>query len=283
MENITENWTTIIQPKTSLFKLNLRDLWRYRDLVRMFIVRDFVTFYKQTILGPLWFIIQPVFTSAMYLLIFGRVAKISTDGVPQLLFYMSGVINWGYFSECLNKTADTFLANAGIFGKIYFPRLAVPVASVMTSMIRYGIQYVIFLVFYFIYIFKGVPVYPNWLIALTPVLLLYMAVLSMGYGIWISAVTTKYRDLKFALPFVVQLWMYATPVVYPLSLIPDKYKMFMVFNPVVPCIELFKKAYLGAGTLNPYHVAISGALTLFIFFTGIIIFNKTEKTFMDTV
>lgn len=282
-KNKTEEWAIIIKPKTSLFSLNLCDLWKYRDLLRMFIKRDFVIFYKQTILGPLWFIIQPLFTSAMFLLIFGRVAKISTDEIPHLLFYMSGVVNWTYFSECLTKTAETFTANANVFGKVYFPRLTVPVANIITNMIRYFIQFALFLAFYFFYILKGAPIFPNWMIVLTPIILFYIAVLSMGYGLWISAITTKYRDLRFALPFVVQLWMYATPIVYPLSLIPDKYKLFMILNPITPAIELFRKAYLGAGTINLYHIAISVVITFFIVFTGIIFFNKTEKTFMDTV
>ncbi len=276
-------WTTVIKPKSSLLQLNLSDLWKYKDLIRMFIHRDFVTFYKQTILGPLWFIIQPLFTSGMFTLIFGRVANISTDEIPHMLFYMSGVINWSYFSDSLTKTSSSFTANAGIFGKVYFPRLTVPVANIITNMLRYVIQYVIFLVFYFVFWLKGSPVTPNWMIALTPLLLIYMAFLSLGYGLWISAVTTKYRDLNFALPFVVQLWMYATPIVYPLSLIPDKFKLVMALNPMVPVIEIFRKGYLGAGTINLLHTGLSVALTFIILLTGIIIFNKTEKTFMDTV
>ncbi|MDR1315476.1 MAG: ABC transporter permease [Spirochaetales bacterium] len=282
MTHEADKWT-VIKPKNSLLALNLGDVWRYRDLVRMFVVRDFVTLYKQTILGPLWFIIQPLFTSGMYFMIFGRLAQISTDGVPELLFYMAGVINWGYFAECLGKTADTFTGNASVFGKVYFPRLTVPVTNIVTGMLRYAIQFTLFLVFYFIFLFKGANVSPNWMIALTPVLLIYSAVLATGYGLWISAVTTKYRDLRFALPFVIQLWMYATPVVYPLSLVPDKYKMLMVLNPIAPVIEIFRMAYLGAGTINLYHIGLSALITLLIAVSGIVIFNKTEKTFMDTV
>jgi lipopolysaccharide transport system permease protein len=282
MNNQTEKWT-IIKPKAGLLELNLEDLWRYRDLVRMLIKRDFVTFYKQTILGPLWFIIQPLFTSGMYMLVFGRLANISTDEAPPMLFYMAGIINWSYFSECLTMTGGTFVDNANLFGKVYFPRLATPLANIITHMIRYAIQFALFLVFYFFYLFKGAPLSPNWMIALTPLILFYIALLSLGYGMWISAMTAKYRDLKFALPFVIQLWMYATPVVYPLSLIPDKYKILMVLNPVSPAIELFKKAWLGVGTLDPYHTALSALFMVIIVFTGIIIFNKTEKTFMDTV
>jgi lipopolysaccharide transport system permease protein len=215
--------------------------------------------------------------------IFGRLANISTDEVPPMLFYMAGVINWGYFSDCLTITAGTFVDNSNLFGKVYFPRLATPLANIITHMIRYAIQFTLFLVFYFFYFFNGDPISPSWMIVFTPIILLYTALLSLGYGMWISAITAKYRDLKFALPFIIQLWMYITPVVYPLSLVPEKYKILMVLNPVSPAIEFFKKAYLGAGTIEPCHVALSVLLAGIILFTGIIIFNKTEKTFMDTV
>ena len=281
--NIEQNWTTIIKPRSGLLSLNLKDLWKYRDLIKMFIVRDFVTFYKQTILGPLWFIIQPLFTAGMFTFIFGTVAQISTDGIPPMLFYMAGIINWSYFSESLTKTSDTFIANAGVFGKVYFPRLTVPASVVISTMIRYFIQFGIFLTVYFIFMFKGYDFKPNWLILLTPVLLLYMAIMSFGFGIWVSSLTTKYRDLRFALPFFVQLWMYATPVVYPLSLIPEKYKIFILLNPVVPIMEIFRKGYLGAGTVDIAQIIISVGITFFILVTGIILFNRIEKTFMDTV
>ncbi len=280
---ITDNWTTIIKPKTGILELHIKDLWKYRDLIKMFIRRDFVTYYKQTILGPLWFIIQPIFTAGMFTFIFGRVAKISTDELPHMLFYLSGIVNWNYFSECLTKTSETFITNAGVFGKVYFPRLTVPVAVVVTSMLRYLIQYVIFLIAFFIMIYKEAPISPNWMVALTPFLLLYMALMSLGFGIWVSSLTTKYRDLRFALPFFVQLWMYASPVVYPLSLIPEKYKVFLALNPMVPVIEIFRKAYLGAGTIEIEHVCMSISITAFILFTGIVLFNRIEKTFMDTV
>ncbi len=281
-EKIT-NWTTIIKPRSKLFSLNLKDLWNYRDLVRMFIHRDFVTFYKQTILGPLWFIIQPLFTSGMFTLIFGKVAKISTDEMPQFLFYMAGVINWSYFAEGLSKTSDTFIANASIFGKVYFPRLTVPLANVITGMVRYLIQFSLFLIVFIIYFFKGAPIKPNWMVIFTPLLLLQMALLSFGVGIWISSITTKYRDLRYVLPFFIQLWMYASPVVYPFSLIPDKFKLFVALNPIVSIIEVFKKAYLGAGTIDILYSGISVGMTLLILFSGIVIFNRIEKNFMDTV
>jgi len=284
--NVTQSdsqWTTVIKPRSSLFELNLRDLWKYRDLINMFVRRDFVTFYKQTILGPLWFIIQPIFTAGMFTFIFGSVAQVPTDGIPPMLFYLAGIINWNYFSGCLTSTSDTFVANAGVFGKVYFPRLTVPVSVVITNMIRYLIQYVIFIIVLGIFMYRGTPLNLGWTIALTPVLLLYMALMSLGFGIWISSLTTKYRDLRFALPFFVQLWMYATPVVYPLSLIPEKYKMIIALNPMVPVVELFRYAYLGAGTINQQYIIMSVSFTLFILVTGIILFNRIEKTFMDTV
>ena len=283
MKNEATNLITIIKPRNKLFSLNLKDLWDYRDLVKMFIYRDFVTFYKQTILGPLWFIIQPLFTSGMFTLIFGRVANISTDETPQLLFYMAGVVNWSYFSEGLTKTSDTFIGNAAIFGKVYFPRLTIPLATVITGMIRYAIQFCLFLIVFFIYLFNGAPLEPNWMIVFTPLLLLQMALLSFGFGIWIASITTKYRDLKFVLPFFIQLWMYASPIVYPFSLIPDKFKVFVALNPIVPIIEVFKKAYLGAGTVNILYSGMSVGITLLILFSGIIVFNRIEKNFMDTV
>ncbi len=278
-----KEWTTVIKPRNKLLTLNIKDLWDYKDLIKMFIHRDFVTFYKQTILGPLWFIIQPLFTSGMFTVIFGRLAKISTDEIPSVLFYMAGIINWGYFSESLTKTSDTFIGNAGVFGKVYFPRLTVPVSVVISNMIRYAIQYTLFIIVLFLFIYRGVPVKPGFLVLFTPLILVYMAIMSLGFGIWISSLTTKYRDLRFALPFFVQLWMYGTPVVYPLSLVPDKYKIFISLNPMVFVIEFFKKAYLGAGTVDYKYLGISLCVTFFVLFTGIIIFNRMEKTFMDTV
>ena len=274
---------TIIKPQNNPLAIDLGTLWKYRDLIRMFVKRDFTTFYKQTILGPLWFIIQPLFTSAMFMLIFGRLANISTDETPQMLFYMAGVINWNYFSECFSKTANTFAENKNLFGKIYFPRLAVPLSEAITNMIRYVIQFTLFLAFYLFFFINGAPVSPNWLIVFTPLVLLYLAFLSLGYGMWISSLTAKYWDLKFALPFVVQLWMYATPIVYPLSLIPEKYKVFMILNPVAPAIEFFKMAWLGAGTVDLLHTGLSGLFAFFIVVSGLIIFNRTEKTFVDTI
>ncbi len=278
-----EKWTTTIEYKSKLFSLNIKEIWDYKDLIGLFIHRDFVTFYKQTILGPIWFIIQPLFTSGMFTIIFGKLAKVSTDEIPSLLFYMSGVINWSFFSDTISKTSDTFIANAGIFGKVYFPRLTVPIASAITGLIKYAIQYLIFIIILLYYIFNDSPIKPNNLIFLTPFLILQILLLSLGFGIWISAVTTKYRDLKFVLPFFIQLWMYATPVVYPLSLVPDKYKILISINPMVSIIELFKKGYLGTGTVNIQYNLMGICITFFILISGIIMFNRIEKTFMDTV
>ena len=281
--NIDQEWTTIIKPKTTLLSLNLKDIWKYKDLIKMFILRDFATFYKQTILGPIWFIIQPLFTSGIFALIFGSVAKIPTDGIPPLLFYMTGVINWSYFSNSLISTSDTFTANTGIFGKVYFPRLTVPVSVLIFNMIKYGIQYLVFIVVYFIFIYKGYKPAYNWIVFLTPVILLYMSLMSLGFGIWISSITTKYRDFRFAFSFFVQLWMYVTPVIYPLSIMPEKYRIFILFNPMTPVIEIFRKGYLGAGTVSVNHILISVCITFFVLISGLIIFNRIEKTFMDTV
>jgi len=280
---MTDKPITIIKPQSSLFALNIGILWKYRDLIRMFVKRDFNTFYKQTILGPLWFIIQPLFTSAMFMIIFGKLANISTDETPQMLFYMAGVINWNYFSECLSKTGNTFAENKNLFGKIYFPRLAVPLSETLTNMIRYAIQFTLFLVFYLYFLVNGAPLSPSWLIIFTPLIVIYLALLSLGFGAWISALTAKYWDLKLALPFIIQLWMYATPIVYPLSLVPENFKGLIILNPVAPAVEFFRTAWLGAGTINLFHAGLSVFLAFFIIVSGIIIFNKTEKTFVDTI
>jgi len=274
---------TIIKPQNSLFVLNIGTLWKYRDLIRMFVKRDFTTFYKQTILGPLWFIIQPLFTSAMFMLIFGRLANISTDETPQMLFYMAGVINWNYFSECFTKTGNTFAENKNLFGKIYFPRLAVPISEAITNMIRYAIQFTLFLAFYIYFFINDAALSLSWLIIFTPLVVIYLALLSLGFGAWISSLTAKYWDLKLALPFIVQLWMYATPIVYPLSLVPEKYKILMILNPVAPAVEFFRTAWLGAGTINLFHTSLSVLLAFLIVVSGLIIFNRTEKTFVDTI
>ena len=281
MEN--NNWDLIIVPKTGWFDLHLGDLWRYRDLVFLFVKRDFVTFYKQTILGPLWYIIQPVFNTIVFTVIFGKLAKIPTDGIPPFLFYLSGTVVWGYFAQCLTSTSNTFVSNAQIFGKVYFPRMSVPTAIVITGIFQFIIQFAVFLGFYFYFKLNGADVRISVLIFMLPLLLLQMAVLGLGMGILISSLTTKYRDLTFAMGFCVQLWMYLTPIVYPLSQVPERFRLVYVLNPMVSIVELFRAAFLGIGTVEPVHIGISIAVTLIVFIAGVIMFSKVEKTFMDTV
>ncbi len=283
-KNKSEKWSIIISPKRGLFEINIIDIWKHKDIIKMFIMRDFVTFYKQTILGPLWFVIQPILTAIMFTFVFGKIANISTDGTPHILFYMAGIINWTYFADCLTKTSDTFIVNTALFGKIYFPRLTVPIALVITNMLRYFIQFTIFIIICLIFIMKGyIFNYDLFLILLSPLLLIYMAIMSLGFGIWVSSLTTKYRDLRFAFPFFIQLWMYATPIIYPLSIIPEKYKIYMLLNPIVPVVEIFRKAYLGSGYVTIAQIIVSFIITFLVFMTGIVIFNRVEKTFMDII
>lgn len=278
-----ETWDLVIKPKTGWFDIHLGELSRYRDVILMFVKRDFVTFYKQTILGPLWYIIQPLVNTIVFTIIFGKVARISTDGTPPFLFYMAGTVTWGYFATSLNATSNTFIKNAGTFGKVYFPRLTVPISSVIIGMLQFGIQLVIFLGFLIFFIWQGAEVYPSYLIFTLPLILLQMAILSLGFGILISSLTIKYRDLIFALGFTIQLWMYATPVVYPLSIIPEKYRMFAILNPMTSIVEIFREAFLGVSSIEPIHIVISVIITILVFTAGIIMFSRVERTFMDTV
>lgn len=278
-----QQWDMILRPKTGWFDIDLLELWRYRDLIGMFVKRDFVTFYKQTILGPLWYIIQPLFTTVVFTIIFGKVAKISTDSLPPFLFYMAGNIMWGYFSASLNATSGTFNTNAAIFGKVYFPRLTVPLATVIVNFLQFFIQFLLFIGFYIYFIANGALLTPNiWVFAL-PVLLLQMALLSFGLGILLSSLTTKYKDLKFAMGFLVQLWMYGTPIVYPLSQIPDWLLPYYVLNPMVAIVESFRYAFFGTSVIELSHIGISWMVTLLLLFLGILLFSRIEKTFMDTV
>jgi lipopolysaccharide transport system permease protein len=278
-----QNWYLIIRPKSTWLDLQLGEVWKYRDLIYMFVKRDFVSQYKQTILGPLWFIIQPVLTTVTFMVIFGGIAKISTDGQPQVLFYMSGIMLWSYFSSCLTKTADTFTANSNIFGKVYFPRLTVPISNVISTLVTLGIQLLIFLAIYVYYIFTSNALHPNFYILLFPYLILLMAVQGLGFGIIISSLTTKYRDLKFLITFGVQLLMYATPVAYPLSVLSEKYKIWIIWNPMTAIIETFRFGALGTGTFRWEYLIYSSFVSFFVLLIGTLIFNKVEKTFMDTV
>ena len=278
-----ENWTTIIKPKTGWFDINLKELVQYKDLIVMFVKRDFKTMYKQTILGPLWIIINPLMTTLMFTIVFGNIANISTDGMPQIVFYMLGTTVWTYFSSCLTKTSSTFTGNAAIFGKVYFPRLVTPISTVISGLINFGVQFLMFLGFMAYFMIKGSPIEPNLWILITPLLLVQLAALALGFGIIISSMTTKYRDLAVLVGFGVQLWMYATPVVYPASQIGGKLKTLMMLNPVSPIVESFRYAFLGSGSIPWNYLGISVVTTLVVLFAGVVLFSRVEKTFMDTV
>lgn len=278
-----ENWTTIIKPKTGWFDINLKELIQYKDLIVMFVKRDFKTLYKQTILGPLWIIISPLLTTLMFTVVFGNIANISTDGVPQIVFYMLGTTVWTYFSTCLAKTSSTFTGNAAIFGKVYFPRLVTPISTVISGLINFGVQFLMFLGFMAYFMIKGSSIEPNLWILITPLLLLQLAALALGFGIIISSLTTKYRDLAVLVTFGIQLWMYATPVVYPASQISGKLKTLMMLNPVSPIVETFRYAFLGSGSIPWNYLGISFITTLVVLFAGVVLFSRVEKTFMDTV
>lgn len=279
----TEHWTEIIEPKTRLLDLRLSELWRYRDLVMMFVRRDFVANYKQTILGPIWFFLQPLLTTITYIFIFGRMAGLSTDGLPMLLFYLSGVTIWNYFSETLNKTATVFKDNAQMFGKVYFPRLTMPFSIVLSNLVRFAIQFLLFFIIWVWYLAKGYHLQPNLLIALTPVLVVLMGLLALGLGMIISALTTKYKDLIFLLTFGIQLLMFATPVIYPMSSISEEYQWIIQANPMSAIVETFRYAYLGSGTFSWLQLGYSAGVTVVILLLGTIIFNRVEKSFTDTV
>jgi len=278
-----ETYTHSITPRDKLFDLRLRDIWNFRDLLLLFVHRDFVAFYKQTILGPLWFFIQPLLTTIVFTIIFGNIAKIPTDGLPPILFYLAGVTSWQYFAECFKKTANSFTLNASIFGKVYFPRAIVPLSVTITNLIAFGIQFLLFIVFLIYFNLNGSSVQPNIYILLFPILVLMMGIMGLGLGMLVSAMTTKYRDLQFLVAFGVQLLMYATPVIYPISSIPDKYQWIIMANPMTSVIETFRFSFLGAGNLNWYGLAYSLVFTIAIFVLGLLVFNRTEKNFMDTV
>ena len=282
-DNQPEHWTEIIEPKTKLLDLRLRELWHYRDLVLMFVRRDFVANYKQTILGPIWFFLQPLLTTVTYILIFGRMAGLSTDGLPMMLFYLSGVTVWNYFSETLNKTATVFKDNAQMFGKVYFPRLTMPFSIVLSNLVRFAIQFLLFIIIWAWYFFQTNSVHPNYLVLLTPVLILMMGLLALGLGMIISAMTTKYKDLIFLLTFGVQLAMFATPVIYPMSSVPEKYQWILQANPMSAIVETFRYAFLGSGTFSWMNLGYSAGVTVVILLFGTIVFNRVEKSFTDTV
>lgn len=282
-ENLN-NWDIVIQPKKSLLDLKLSEVWKYRDLLWMFVKRDFITIYKQTILGPLWFFIQPIFTALIYTFVFGNFAGISTDGLPKILFYLSGTLCWNYFADCFNKTSTVFKDNQNIFGKVYFPRLITPLSIVISSLLKLAVQLLLFVVFLlYFHIFTPFQFVFHIECLLFPFLVLLMAFLSLGMGMIITSLTTKYRDLIFLLQFGVQLLMYATPIIYPLSSVPENYKWVIILNPMTSIIETFKYGVFGIGTFNILYLSYTTLITFIILTVGTIIFNKTERSFMDTV
>ena len=284
MEMINEeNWDLVIEGKSSLFDLKLREVWHYRDLLLMFVKRDFVSFYKQTILGPLWFFIQPLFTTIVFTFVFGNLAGLSTDGLPQPLFYLAGITAWNYFGDCITKTSTVFKDNANIFGKVYFPRLIMPLSIVTSNLVRFGVQMLLFIgmMVYFWAVGAEFQVTPA--ILLFPVLIVLMALLGLGLGLIITAMTTKYRDLSFLVGFGVQLLMYVTTVIYPLSAAPEKYRWLIELNPMTGMIEAFRYAFLGRGEFTAASLGYSAVVTLVIMILGVVIFNRTEKNFVDTV
>ena len=274
---------TYIQPKKKWLDVDIRGLWRYRDLYQMYIRRDIVTVYKQTVLGPLWFVIQPLLTTIMYMFVFGGLAGISTDGVPQPLFYMAGITLWNYFNSCFSSCSSVFGSNACVFGKVYFPRLVVPLSSITSNLIRLLIQLCMFILIYVYHVFHGYQLQLNWALLLFPFFILLLGFHALSWGLVFSSLTTKYRDLNFLLAFGVQLFMYATPVIYPLSFAPEKYRFIIELNPLTPIFEGFKYSCLGAGSLDWAGLCYSTVFMLVTLFFAVIIFNRTEQRFMDTV
>lgn len=280
---MNEKFTTIIQPKNGWFELNLKELLNYKDLIILFVKRNFTAQYKQTILGPAWAIIQPLITTVIFTLVFGNIAGLAPSGVPTFLFYLSANIIWQYFSGCLTQTSSTFTANAAILGKVYFPRLVMPVSSVISQLIPFAIQLVFFIIFWVYYLVVPSGVEPNWYILLFPLIILQLAMLGLGFGVIISACTTKYRDLAMAVGFGTQLWMYATPIAYDISMIPEKYLALYMLNPVTPAVMAMRYAFLGTGYFDLKYYLISWIVTIVVLFIGVILFSRIEKTFADTV
>lgn len=278
-----QRWDLEIKPKSSIFDLHLKDVWAYRDLLWLLVRRDFVSFYKQTIFGPLWFFIQPIFTTVIFTFIFSNLAKISTSGAPAPLFYMAGTVAWNYFADSLNKTSTVFKDNANIFGKVYFPRLIMPLSIVFSNLVKFGVQFLLFAILLVYYLLQGAAIRPNGFILLFPVVIILMAILGLGLGLIITALTTKYRDLTFIVTFGVQLLMYATPVIYPLAAAPAKYRSIIELNPMSGLIETFRYGFLGTGQFYFGAFMYSVAACVVVFLLGLIVFNKVEKSFVDTI
>lgn len=281
---MNKDWTLIIRPHEKLWKLNLREVWAYRDLVELFVKRNIVVQYKQTILGPLWYLIQPILTVIMNMVVFGGIAHMSTDGVPQALFYMAGNVCWFYFSDCLNQTSSTFVTNQAMFGKVYFPRMVVPISTVISNLLRFAIQVLLFVAFYLYFWFRGSDVAPNWTMLLMPLLIVMLAGLGLGFGILVSSMTTKYRDLTILFTFIVQLWMYATPIVYPISMVTNEtLHTIIMLNPMTAVVEAFKYATLGQGYFSWGALGYSFVFMSVLLLWGTVVFNKVQRSFMDTV
>lgn len=281
----SNQWDLVISPKTHLLDLRLKDVWRYRDLLVLFVKRDFIALYKQTVLGPLWHLIQPLFTVIIFLIVFGQIANIPTDGIePKILFYMSGIVIWNYFASCLTSTSNTFSANAAIFGKVYFPRLVIPLSVIISNIVRFAIQFFLLIIMMIYFHFNGFPIQLNISLLMLPVLIVILAGIGFGLGIIISSLTTKYRDFVVLLGFAIQLAMYATPIIYPLSFLANtKYKWIIEVNPLTPLVEAFRYTLFGRGTFTTLSLAYSIGFMLIVIFLGSIIFNRVEKSFMDTV
>lgn len=285
MDNITvsdQTWNLEINPSKPLFYFDWKELWSYRDLLWLLVRRDFVSFYKQTILGPLWFFIQPLLTTLMFTVVFGKMGGFSTDGLPPILFYLAGITAWNYFAECLTKTSTVFKDNAAIFGKVYFPRLIMPLSIILSNLVRFGVQFLLFLIVLAFYAAKGVKLSPTWAVSLFPLVVVLMAALGLGAGMIISAMTTKYRDLAFLVTFGIQLLMYSTTVIYPLSVASSKYRSLIAANPMTALLETFRYGFLGKGSFSWYGLLYASGATIILLFGGITIFNKVEKSFVDT-
>jgi len=279
-----EKWDIEIKPKDRMLAIDFKEMWRYRDLFWLFVRRDITTLYKQTVLGPLWFLITPVLSVIVYVAVFGGIAGIPTDGVPAPLFYLLGIAVWGYFSTCLNATSNSFVTNSNIFGKVYFPRMIMPLVSVTTNLVTFGVQMLIFIAVYIYYVATGTTVSPNFVGLLFPILVLMLALTAAGFGMVISSMTTKYRDLQLVFTYIVNLWMYVTPVIYPLSLVKNPtLHTLMSLNPVTPIVETFKYGLLGVGSFSWMWLGYSFLFMVVLLGFGIIVFNRTQKSFMDTV
>lgn len=279
----TQEWESEIKSEDSLFSINFKEVWQYRDLLLMLVKRDYISTYKQTILGPIWFFVQPILTMIIYVILFGQIAKLPTDGAPQIVFYLSGITIWNYFSESLTKTSSVFRDNAAIFGKVYFPRLIMPLSIVVSALIKFGIQFTLFIAIVLYYTFIEHKIHPNLWILATPFLLLLMSLFSLGLGMIFSSMTTKYKDLVFLLTFGIQLFMYATPVVYSITSIPEKYQWIVLANPLTSIFQCFRYGYLGSGSFDPNGLLYSVGIIVVLLSIGVVIFNKVEKSFMDTV